>query len=616
MKRRSRARSVGLLVAVLLGSRIVAQPAPAPAPSDLPAAYDPLLLSALQPADPLDLTVTDASRARDIPIRVYLPAVTNPAPVVLFSHGLGGNRQGCAYLGRHWAARGYVVVFLQHPGSDDGVWRGQPRREINRAMRDAASGANFLLRVKDVPAVLDRLARWQVAANHPLAGRLDLKRVGMSGHSFGAITTQAVSGQSAPGGGQPFTDRRIKAAIAFSPSEPRVGSPAQAFGQVAIPWLLMTGTKDVARLAGAAIGAVAIWPEAPDNVALDEEFGDRDAVNAAFASADLVVEIDVRNQRIVNAQMEPRSAIGAYDPASDNYTVISGGQGPHRPRQVLAASFSLPEAKLRFINPDTGGGFGPRNNLYPEQAAVAWAARRVGRPVKWTSDRSEAFLTDYQGRDMVTRARLALARDGRMLAIALDHIGAVGGQTVTYVPLSNAYRVATTVYDIPHLYMRCRAVMTNTVPIAPFRGAGRPEATLVIERLIDTAAARLGIDRVELREICLNVGREGGWKRRLVFAADDKAQQRRSIHEMIRRTISADGISLSQVTVSAAKFRLIFTPVDNQRPKRLTFRVSSPDNCSLRDNHHDQIARKCLHRWKLTVDGLAATAPAGGRPTR
>jgi len=258
MKRRSRARSVGLLVAVLLGSRIVAQPAPAPAPSDLPAAYDPLLLSALQPADPLDLTVTDASRARDIPIRVYLPAVTNPAPVVLFSHGLGGNRQGCAYLGRHWAARGYVVVFLQHPGSDDGVWRGQPRREINRAMRDAASGANFLLRVKDVPAVLDRLARWQVAANHPLAGRLDLKRVGMSGHSFGAITTQAVSGQSAPGGGQPFTDRRIKAAIAFSPSEPRVGSPAQAFGQVAIPWLLMTGTKDVARLAGAAIGAASV----------------------------------------------------------------------------------------------------------------------------------------------------------------------------------------------------------------------------------------------------------------------------------------------------------------------------------------------------------------------
>jgi carbon-monoxide dehydrogenase large subunit len=249
----------------------------------------------------------------------------------------------------------------------------------------------------------------------------------------------------------------------------------------------------------AAIGAACIWPAAPDNVALDEDFGDRDAVAVAFSSADLVVELNFRNQRIVNAQMEPRSAIGSYDPASDTYTVISGGQGPHRPRQVLAESFNIPEAKLRFVNPDTGGGFGPRNNLYPEQAAVAWAARRVGRPVKWTSDRSEAFLADYQGRDMVTTARLALNREGRMLAIAIDHIGAVGGQTVSYVPLSNAYRVATTVYDIPLMHMRCRAVMTNTAPTAPFRGAGRPEATLVIERMIDNAAVRLGIDRVELR---------------------------------------------------------------------------------------------------------------------
>jgi CO/xanthine dehydrogenase Mo-binding subunit len=166
----------------------------------------------------------------------------------------------------------------------------------------------------------------------------------------------------------------------------------------------------------AAIGAVCIWPAAPDNVALDEEFGDREAVAVAFSSADLVVELTLRNQRIVNAQMEPRSAIGAYDPATDAYTVISGGQGPHRPRQVLAESFGIPDARLRFINPDTGGGFGPRNNLYPEQAAVAWAARRVGRPVKWTSDRTEAFLSDYQGRDMVTTARLALNREGRMLA--------------------------------------------------------------------------------------------------------------------------------------------------------------------------------------------------------
>jgi predicted dienelactone hydrolase len=221
-------------------------------------AYDPLALPAEKPAAPLDLTVTDATRQRELPIRVYLPGGKTAAPVVLFSHGLGGNREGSAYLGNHWAARGYVAVFLQHPGSDDGVWKKQPILGRERSMRDAASGANFLLRVKDVPAVLDQLARWQEAKDHPLAGRLDLKRVGMSGHSFGAVTTQAVSGQTAPGGGQWFTDPRIKAAIAFSPSEPAKGTPAQAFGKVAMPWLLMTGTKDVARLGGGTIGAATV----------------------------------------------------------------------------------------------------------------------------------------------------------------------------------------------------------------------------------------------------------------------------------------------------------------------------------------------------------------------
>jgi predicted dienelactone hydrolase len=218
-------------------------------------AYDPSRLPSGQLPTPLDLMVTDAGRRRDVPILVYLPADTSAAPVVLFSHGLGGSRQGSAYLGRHWAARGYVVVFLQHPGSDDGVWKNRPLAEINRAMRDAASRANLLLRVRDVPAVLDQLARWQGAANHPLAGRLDLSRVGMSGHSFGAVTTQAVSGQTAPGGGQPFTDPRIKAAVVFSPSEPATASPAEAFGRVTIPWLLVTGTRDVARLGGSTIGA-------------------------------------------------------------------------------------------------------------------------------------------------------------------------------------------------------------------------------------------------------------------------------------------------------------------------------------------------------------------------
>jgi predicted dienelactone hydrolase len=245
------------------------------------------------------LTVKDATRQREIPMLVYLPADTKAAPVVLFSHGLGGNRQGSAYLGRHWAARGYVAVFLQHPGSDDGVWQDQPLLERASAMRDAASGPNFLLRVKDVPAVLDQLARWQHAKDHSLAGRLDLNRVGMSGHSFGAVTTQAVSGQTAPGGGQPFTDRRIKAAIAFSPSEPAKGTPAEAFGKVTMPWLLMTGTKDVARLGGGTIGAatvekrLSVFPALPPGSKYEVVFDG--AEHSAFTDRALPGESGTRN---------------------------------------------------------------------------------------------------------------------------------------------------------------------------------------------------------------------------------------------------------------------------------------------------------------------------------
>ena len=210
--------------------------------------YDPLASDAAVRPAPVDLTVHDAARDRDIPLRVYLPANTAPAPVILFSHGLGGSRAGSVFLGEHWAARGYVAVFLQHPGSDESVWKDEPVRDRMRAMNQAASLDNFLLRVRDVPAALKQLEIWSADKTHPLAGRLDLKQVGMSGHSFGAVTTEAVSGQAVPGGGQPFTDPRIKAAVVFSPSAPRVGSAATAFGAVKIPWLLMTGTQDLAPI--------------------------------------------------------------------------------------------------------------------------------------------------------------------------------------------------------------------------------------------------------------------------------------------------------------------------------------------------------------------------------
>jgi len=226
--------------------------------------YDPLRVPAGGAPTTRDLTVADRARGREIPIRVYLPATATPAPVVLFSHGLGGSREGSAYLGRHWAARGYAAVFLQHPGSDSSVWQGRPPEERRAAMERAAGAANFQLRVADVPAVLDQLEAWNRSGSHLLAGGLDLKRVGMSGHSFGAVTTQAVSGQSFGEGRVDLRDHRIRAAIAFSPSSPRHGDPERAFARVEIPWLLMTGTADVAAIGNTTVASrLAVFPALP-----------------------------------------------------------------------------------------------------------------------------------------------------------------------------------------------------------------------------------------------------------------------------------------------------------------------------------------------------------------
>ncbi|MGZ5085325.1 MAG: alpha/beta hydrolase family protein [Usitatibacter sp.] len=214
----------------------------APAP-----AYDPLLLEPGSSSRLVELTVHDNAPVRNIPILVYLPAKVAPAPVILFSHGLGGSKWGSSFLGRHWSQRGYVAVFLQHPGSDEAVWRDEAVNRRMGAMRDAATPQNFTTRVKDVRAVLDQLQRWNADKTSLLLERLDMKRVGMSGHSFGALTTQAVSGERFAAGGR-MTDPRIKAAIVMSPSIPRRGDAGAAFGGVSIPWLLMTGTEDNAPI--------------------------------------------------------------------------------------------------------------------------------------------------------------------------------------------------------------------------------------------------------------------------------------------------------------------------------------------------------------------------------
>ena len=229
------------------------------------AAYDPLKIDEAYTPVTVDLTVDDAERKREIPVRVYLPAEKQNAPVVLFSHGLGGSREGSPFLGKHWAARGYVAVFLQHPGSDTSVWKDKPLVERMAAMREAANVQNFLLRVTDVRAVINQLECWNKTEGHALAGRLDLVRLGMSGHSFGAVTTQAVSGQSFPVGTNSYADARLKAALVLSPSAPHSGDTKQAFGEVHLPWMLMTGTKDTAPIGNATVESrLAVYPALPE----------------------------------------------------------------------------------------------------------------------------------------------------------------------------------------------------------------------------------------------------------------------------------------------------------------------------------------------------------------
>ena len=249
----------------------------------------------------------------------------------------------------------------------------------------------------------------------------------------------------------------------------------------------------------AADGAPRIDPQVEGNLVVDARFGDDDATSRALAGSAIVIEQTYVNQRIVCAQIEPRSVIADFDATTGTSKMIAGSQGAIRQRDTLAAVLGVERDKVEVICPDVGGGFGTRTNLAPEQPVLAVAARQIGRPVRWTATRSEAFLTDYQCRDIVTHVRMGFNADGRITGYACEIVGNVGAYTVAFVPMANSFRVMTTVYDVPCASVAIKGVLTNTTPTAPFRGAGRPEATYAIERTLDIAAARLNIDRVKIR---------------------------------------------------------------------------------------------------------------------
>jgi aerobic carbon-monoxide dehydrogenase large subunit len=250
-------------------------------------------------------------------------------------------------------------------------------------------------------------------------------------------------------------------------------------------------------------GAPQLWDAAPGNLAFRFERGDKAAVEAAMAHAAHIVDIELVNNRLVVAPVEPRAAIGQYDAATDSFDLIVSGQGVHSLRNQLADTvFRLSRDRVRVSSPDVGGGFGVKNFLYPEYVLALFAARRLGRPVKWIGERGEDFLSSAQGRDNHTKGRLALDRDGRFLALEAETVANLGAYLSTNGPGSSTNSPSTAlggVYAIPAMFMQVRGAFTNTVPIDAYRGAGKPEANYLTERLVELAARRLGIDPVELR---------------------------------------------------------------------------------------------------------------------
>lgn len=284
--------------------------------------------------------------------------------------------------------------------------------------------------------------------------------------------------------------------IADSIGEARDASEAVVVEYEELP--VVTGAVDALKP-----GAPQLHPEAPGNLIFDWEIGDSAAADAAIASAAHVTEIEILNNRLSPNPMEPRATLGIYDTAEDHFTCYTTSQNPHVARLVMSAFYNVaPEHKLRVIAPDVGGGFGSKIYIYPEEVVCLWASKKTGVPVKWTSDRTEAFLTDAHGRDHVSKVKMAFDKDHRIIGLKVDTIANLGAYMSLFSSSVPTYLYATLLsgqYAIPAIHANVRTVYTNTVPVDAYRGAGRPEATYLLERTVETAARELGIPPAELR---------------------------------------------------------------------------------------------------------------------
>ncbi len=251
-----------------------------------------------------------------------------------------------------------------------------------------------------------------------------------------------------------------------------------------------------------AADAPLLGTDVPGNCLFDWETGDAARTDALFRAAHRVVRLTAHNQRVVANPLEARAVNASFDAASGRFRVVAGSQGVSMLRNLLAGAFGLPADRFQVVTPDVGGAFGPKFYFYPEQILCAFAARRLGRPVKWTGDRAESFLSDTQGRDHHATLELALDADGRMLALRMDAVAKLGAYLSTFapvIPAPVATAVLPSVYRFEAVHARVRGATTNTVPVDAYRGSGKPEIHFLLERLIDRAAGEMGIDRVELR---------------------------------------------------------------------------------------------------------------------
>jgi carbon-monoxide dehydrogenase large subunit len=293
-----------------------------------------------------------------------------------------------------------------------------------------------------------------------------------------------------------FVGDAVALVVADTAANARTGAE-----RVSVDYEVMPAVTDAA--AAAEPGAPILWSDMAGNVCIDADVGDRQAADAAFARATHVVQLDTWLNRVTGVPMEPRAAVAEYDGATGRYTLFAGSGGVVRQKRELAAILGVAEERVRVVAYDVGGNYGTRNGFYPEFALVAWAAKKLGRPVKWTCDRTEAFLSDYHGRDLHVHADLALDAEGRFLAMRGSNLSNIGAYGVSFVPLTKGVEIMTGLYRIPAAYFRARGAYTNTMPTNPYRSAGRPEVVFVLERLVDLAARRCGFDPVELR--CKNL---------------------------------------------------------------------------------------------------------------